>query len=217
MAKRFIDSELFKDPWFYNLKPADKAFWIYLFTNCDHAGIWKENLKLAQSSVGGKFDINQMNNEKLRLIKIDHDSYFLPDFIEYQYPHLSPDSNSKVYVSVINRLKEKNLWDESKGYVRVRQGLGKGCQRVLDIYKDKDKDKDKDKNKDIKIKYGEFVLMTEIEYKKLVKIYEEEFTKACIDRLNTYLGSTGKKYKSHYYTILRWVVDAELKTGEWEK
>ena len=29
-------------------------------------------------------------------------------------------------------------------------------------------------------------------------------TNQLIDKLNNYLGSTGKRYKSHYFTILSW-------------
>ncbi len=71
--------------------------------------------------------------------------------------------------------------------------------------------------KNNKILYGEFVFLTKEEHKKLVDKYESEFVEACVERLDNYLGSTGKKYKSHYRTILSWVASAEMKTGEWLK
>lgn len=58
-----------------------------------------------------------------------------------------------------------------------------------------------------KTSYAEFVTLTPKEYDKLVHEYGEEGTKRMIEILNTYKGSSGKKYKSDYFTILKWVVD----------
>ena len=61
-------------------------------------------------------------------------------------------------------------------------------------------------NKEINNKkiYLEFVFLAEEEHQKLVVQFGEKGAAERIDRLNIYLGSTGKKYKSHYYTILNW-------------
>lgn len=50
--------------------------------------------------------------------------------------------------------------------------------------------------------YGEFqnVLLTDEEYHKL----EESNLLAYIEEVSSYIASTGKKYKSHYATILNW-------------
>lgn len=58
----------------------------------------------------------------------------------------------------------------------------------------------KDKNK-----YLEFVLLTDEEYKKLCDRFGKSVADSYIERLNNYLGSKGKKYKSHYHTILNWI------------
>ena len=57
-----------------------------------------------------------------------------------------------------------------------------------------------------KIKYGEFnnVMLTNEEYEKLCsKLGEIELDKY-IEKLSYYLESVGRKYKSHYATILNW-------------
>ena len=56
--------------------------------------------------------------------------------------------------------------------------------------------------KPCKREYGEFknVLLTDDEYKKL----ENANLILYIERLSSYIASTGKKYKSHYATILNW-------------
>ena len=53
-----------------------------------------------------------------------------------------------------------------------------------------------------KEKYGEFdnVLLTDEEYAKL----EKSNLLTYIDKLSSYIASKGKKYKSHYATILNW-------------
>ena len=92
--------------------------------------------------------------------------------------------------------------------------------------KDKDKDKDKDNiippispNGDIvplegersrKHKYGEYknVLLTDDELEKLKAEYADYLDR--IERLSSYIASTGKTYKSHYATIRNWArADAE--------
>ena len=92
--------------------------------------------------------------------------------------------------------------------------------------KDKDKDKDKDNiippispNGDIvplegerprKHKYGEYknVLLTDDEFEKLKAEYADYRDR--IERLSSYIASTGKTYKSHYATIRNWArADAE--------
>ncbi len=59
---------------------------------------------------------------------------------------------------------------------------------------------------EIKQKYLDYVLLTKAEKTSLTKKYGTEKTKMMIERLNNYIGSSGKKYKSHYFAILNWVV-----------
>ena len=63
------------------------------------------------------------------------------------------------------------------------------------------------KEKEPKIHFAEFVTMTNAEYNKLVSTYSKEFADQCIEVLDNYKGSSGKKYKSDYRAILTWVID----------
>ena len=54
-----------------------------------------------------------------------------------------------------------------------------------------------------KKKYLDFVLLTDEEYNKLKEKFNSKLDYH-IENLNNYIGSTGKKYKSHYHTILSW-------------
>lgn len=60
-------------------------------------------------------------------------------------------------------------------------------------------------NEQKKDKFLEFVLLTKEEYSKLCERIGEETTNEWITRLNNYIGSKGKKYNSHYHTILTWI------------
>lgn len=67
-----------------------------------------------------------------------------------------------------------------------------------------------------KIKFAEFVSMTEEEHQKLVLEHGEVKVKRMIEVLDNYKGSKGKKYKSDYRAILNWVVgrvEEEMKKG----
>lgn len=54
--------------------------------------------------------------------------------------------------------------------------------------------------------YADFVKMTEASYNRLVELYGEAFTAACITKLDLYKGSKDKTYKDDYRAILSWVV-----------
>ena len=57
-----------------------------------------------------------------------------------------------------------------------------------------------------KIQYAEFVSMTNDEYSSLVAKVGEAGALRCIEILDNYKGSSGKKYKSDYRTMFTWVI-----------
>ncbi len=62
---------------------------------------------------------------------------------------------------------------------------------------------DKNVKNDKKV-YIEFVKLTDSEHSKLVEKFGSEETEQRIAALNDYIGSKGKRYSSHYHTILTW-------------
>ena len=52
--------------------------------------------------------------------------------------------------------------------------------------------------------FGEFVKLTTEEHAKLVERFGEKEASERIEALDHYIGSKGKKYKSHYHTVLTW-------------
>lgn len=85
----------------------------------------------------------------------------------------------------------------------------------IDIEEDKEREKEDINNivpsplsskskKPVKHKYGEYnnVLLTDAELEKLKAEYPDYEER--IERLSSYVASTGKSYKSHYATIRNW-------------
>lgn len=109
MAKRFIDTGLFDDPWFMDLSKDAKIAWVYLVTKCDHAGIIQINEKLfkVMTGVNSLGTVQQELNG--RLIQLRDSYYFIPKFINYQYPGF-PKSNVNQQSGAIKRLQEFGLY-----------------------------------------------------------------------------------------------------------
>ncbi|KKM06129.1 hypothetical protein LCGC14_1747140 [marine sediment metagenome] len=61
-----------------------------------------------------------------------------------------------------------------------------------------------DKIREEKNIYGEFVFLFPKEHEKLLSDLGQTRLDSLITDLNNYIGSTGKRYKSHYHTILTW-------------
>jgi hypothetical protein len=113
MSKRFIDTGIFDDDWFMDLPKDAKLLWIYFITKCDHAGIIKLNLKLCKLQTDIKDlpeIIKQLGN---RLITVSEHLYFIPKFIEFQYPGF-PNSKVRQQQSAVDILTKYKLFKDGK-------------------------------------------------------------------------------------------------------
>jgi hypothetical protein len=133
MAKRFIDTDLFRKPFMRGLEAPYKALWIYLLCECDHAGVWVVELDVAQIRMGLKLDPDKVIEKMAGAVVPvgDGSKWFLPDFVTFQYGTLNP--SNRVHASVIDRLTSLGIDPENKPLESPLEGA-----------KDKDKDKDKD-------------------------------------------------------------------------
>ena len=143
MAKRMTDTEKWKKPFFEQLNVEMKLFWIYLLDDCNHAGIWQVNLKLANFLLGTNLDQDEILSslkDKIQIID-DGNKWYIPSFIEFQYPNgLSTENN--VTKSIQKELKKYNLT------YGVKEGLVNPWSTPQDKDKDIDKDLDKELDKD---------------------------------------------------------------------
>ena len=136
MAKRMTDTDKWKKRFVRDLSPQHKLLWFYILDDCNHAGIWEVDIEVASIRVGYELVYDMLPKEFLDKVVIfdNGDKWFIPDFIDFQYGELNPNSN--VHKSVIQLLERYNL----EGYV-------KGLQTLSNTVQDKDKVIVKDKAK----------------------------------------------------------------------
>lgn len=107
MAKRFTDTEKYKDPWFRKLSPKHKILFLFMCDDCNHAGIWKENFDAFNIYYGMQADHKDMKAYGDKVIKVDSDTYLIKSFIKFQYGNLNPQN--KAHFGVIRALTYANI------------------------------------------------------------------------------------------------------------
>lgn len=144
-----------------------------------------------------------------RMITVIDDVYMLTNWAKYQNEEGLEKIREQTRKRVAKHREQQKLASgNATCNVTVTQ-----CN-ATDIEEDieKDLEKEKKKNKEKKHKYGEYknVLLTDDELEKLQAEYPD--IEERIERLSSYIASTGKSYKSHYATIRNWArKDAEVK------
>ena len=154
MAKRFTDSTKWNDDWFFNLKNEEKLAWIYILDTCDHAGIWKKNLRLLNFQVGSNFVEDELKKVFVgKFIEIN-DKWFIPKFIKFQYGKGFLTSNTPAVKSARELLLDLGfIQQDDKGSLTLIKELPnssltltEGLDKGYDTLKDKDKDKEEEQN-----------------------------------------------------------------------
>ncbi len=150
MAKRFTDTNKYKNPFTRGLQGAYKLLWDYLYHECDHAGIWIVDFEIAQMYLGSDMKVSRekaihfFNQDEVRVVEIDNGKkWFLPSFIEFQYGILK--ENNIVHKSIIKSLNKFSLLNEDLSLIQFKPHTSPllGAKE-----KDKDKDMDKEMEKD---------------------------------------------------------------------
>jgi hypothetical protein len=199
MPKRFTDSLIWEDCWYRKLPCEYKELWRFMYERCDHAGIWKKDFETASYYIGKvvneekAFKLFNSGKERIWIIK-DGEKWFIPQYIEFQYRVLN--ENAKPHISVIEILTKHGIW----------QGIGQPLKRPTTSILEPilEQEKAVPVAREEKSKYSDFVILSTEEHKKLLDRFGQKNVNLLIERLNNYIGSHGKKYKSHYFTILNW-------------
>jgi hypothetical protein len=145
MAKRFIDTDLFRKPFMRGLDAPYKALWIYLLCECDHAGVWVVELDVAQLRTDLKLDPDKVF-EKMggAVVPVgDGSKWYLPDFVAFQYGTLN--RANRVHASVLDRLEALGIDPNEKS---EKKGLASPLQGAKDKEKDKDTQERKERARD---------------------------------------------------------------------
>jgi hypothetical protein len=208
MAKRFTDTEKWKKPFIRGLQGAYKLLWLYICDDCDHAGIWQVDMEVAAIRIGEKIDIKEaIKSFDEKIIIIDKgNKWFIPSFLEFQYPS-GLNSDNRAHNSVIILLEKYNLRiSKDKPLISPSEG-----SMDMDMVKDMDKDMVKAEKK---VKFKENILLTQKEHSQLVTEFGEKHVTDFYEYLAAYKIEKSYKTKSDYLTIKRWVVDAILKQNK---
>ena len=158
MPKRFTSTEIWDEDWFLDIPPEYMLLWFYIKDKCNHAGIWRANLRFFNSLFKKKVNLEKaleyFNNEKDRIKVIDHKKWFIIDFFYFQYGS-TLNLNNSVHRSIYEIYKELNINIKSiRGLREVKESSKRGQEEVKKGVKDIDKDKEEDKknSKGLKIK-----------------------------------------------------------------
>ena len=202
MAKqRYIQDSFWTDPYIEKLTPDEKLIFVYLLTNpqCNVAGVYEIRPKRVAYETG--YDAEVVETILNRFAK-DSKVIRVKDYIIIKN-HLKHQSLGNSTATGINRIVEglpqeiqtlftltemTNTKNETYPVYTLHRGSTNG--RVVKLSKVK-----LNKNK-----YGEFqnVLLTDEEYEKIKDKLD------IVEELSGYIASTGKRYSSHYATILNW-------------
>ncbi len=134
------DTDKWKKRFVRELSPQHKLLWFYILDDCNHAGIWDIDLEVASIRIGCELnDCNTWLGSVFgdKIVVFDKgEKVFIPDFIDFQYGELNPNSN--VHKSVIQLLERYNLM----GYLKGSQTLPEGVKdKDIVIVKEKAKSK----------------------------------------------------------------------------
>jgi len=120
--KRFTETAKWDDAWFGELPPMAKLLWYFLCDNCDHAGVWEVNARLADFKIGAPMPWNECHTwfgDRVRVLP--GGKWLLPKYTRFQNPHgLNP--RDKFTGHVIARLKHHGLTLADIGLDRNESG-----------------------------------------------------------------------------------------------
>jgi hypothetical protein len=215
VPNRFIKESICKSETLDKLTAEEERLFYRLIVNCDDYGRFDSKPSIVRSGCfrldEGKIKIDSIGNwlNKLRdvgLVALYENCG--KTYLEFKtwHEHQQIRSTRSKYPSSIDE-GSKLITTDIKCY-QLQQGLTE-CDRtrirntntVSNLSKEKGGMGEKEKTF-----YAEFVSLTNAEYNALVTKLTEEGTKRCIEILDNYKGSSGRKYKSDYRTILNWVV-----------
>jgi len=155
MAKRFTDTEKWKDEWFTDLSNDNKVIWQYLLDTCDNAGIFKKNIKILNIMCNTNVSAEDiLNTFKNRISVLSDDKWFINKFCVFQYGSEFLNSKNKAVTSAIQKLIENNIIDKTTNTLSIVYPYSIDSPSIpyqypIDSPKEQEKDKDKVLDKDI--------------------------------------------------------------------
>ena len=189
MSKRFTETDIWDEDWFIDMPKEYKLFYFYVKDQCNHAGIWRPNLRLFEAIIEVKIDLKKaidfFNRDKDRIQILPSGHWYILDFFVFQYGPVLNLSN-RVHKSIENIYNKEDIKLTSiRGLKDLKEGV-----------KDKDKDKEEIVSNDYKILKEQFEIFRQnypgtkrglnIEFENLKKKYKDwkEIIPVLSDALN---------------------------------
>lgn len=153
--------------------------------------------KIASASLAGLISKSDLTKKQVAEIK---KAFTINDFVNYPIDEIKNMVREWFNQMVdhlvshsVSNIENENL-NENIDRDKEKGGMGEKTIR--------------EKNGSEKVQFAEFVSMTNVEYSTLVTELGDADTKRCIEILDDYKGSKGRKYKSDYRAIRSWVIKA---------
>lgn len=147
MAKRFTDTDKWRDPWFKRLKGKAQLFWLFVLDTCDHAGVWQEQLDEFHFFSGMTMTHDEIAKAfSGRLIEFKPSTYIVMNFIKFQYTELNPANNA--HKGVLKALEVRGLTWPLQDLTSCSQAPSEGLSSPTRGAQDKEQDKDLDMEQD---------------------------------------------------------------------
>ena len=208
MAKSVIDTDQFMD-----MPATAQNLYFHLLLRADDDG-FLSNVKQVQRMTGNKDDDLKILFAKQYLIPFESGVVVIKHWKIHNYiqkdryhPSRLPEKE-EVEVNSYGEWELKSVKSVSNLYPDCIQtvSIGKDSIGKDSIGKDRVRDRDREKEeKPPRHRYGEYknVLLTDQDMEKLKTEFPSDWEQR-IDRLSSYMASTGKSYKNHLATIRNW-------------
>ncbi len=110
--KRFTETTKWSNPWFQELSYQAKLLWFYIFDNCDNAGVWIVNKKLAEFQLGMTINWDATFKElSINIEFLSRDKLWIKSFISEQYRKLSQNCKGHDHIfELLNKHEIKIQW-----------------------------------------------------------------------------------------------------------
>ena len=204
MSKRFRDTDIWDEDWYLDIPLEYRSFWDYVCCKCDHAGIWRPNIRRFNSDIENKIDLDTaltfLNTNKERIIPLESGHWMIAEFVPFQYGR-NLNLNNRVHLSVFNRLNDLGVnLGSIRGLNEVKLGSSRPQVEVKEGVKDKDKDKVIVISKRIKA------------FKEIVYSYSNKYPKEMLDEFYNHFSELdrAKNPKMRWEKEKTWEIEKRL-------
>lgn len=107
MAKRFTDSEKFRNSWYRRLTPKQKCIWEYMISECSLAGIIEIDIESMGFHIGENITKDDIRYFQEKYVVLEKEKLFIPSFIRFQQKELN--IKQKAHEKIINELQKYDI------------------------------------------------------------------------------------------------------------